>query len=167
MAKVVVKLDALGVVWTSACTHAVTDLNAIFKRKSIGVVLALSGKDAPVITVQLDPTIGETIVHGRTSATTDDAGRLVSAVVKLPGKAIISTPAGIRGAGGGVLKVIAAHEFVHALGQEEHNTHLMAKSFTKDSGAQPAGDKLVAGSVSLPPIVLATESIDLLKSIWS
>lgn len=167
MAKVYLKYEEIGSQWVSACNQAVADLNAIFKRKGVRVVLATSGSDGPVITVKVDRSIQGTAVHGRTSAVTDTAGNLTSAEVRLPEKAIINTPNGTRGVGLGVLKVIAAHEFVHALGQEEHNSHLMAQTMTKNSGDTPAGDKLQADGLSLPPIVLAKESIDLLKSIWN
>jgi hypothetical protein len=63
--------------------------------------------------------------------------------------------------------VIAAHEFVHALGHEPHNSHLMTQTFNKVMGDRAAGDKLQAGAVAMPPLQLSDESVDMLKGIWS
>jgi hypothetical protein len=165
MAAVGVKLGDIGSHWTAACKQAVSDLNSLFRRKGIGVTLAINGA-GPTITVRTDPAILGTAVHGRTSAETDDAGRLLRAEVRLPVKVTINTPSGVRNAGTGFAEVIAAHEFVHALGHEPHNSHLMAQTFSKLAGDSAAGDKLTAGSVSLPPLQLSAESVDQLKAIW-
>lgn len=165
MAAVGVKLGAIGSHWTTACKQAVSDLNALFKRKGIDVTLAINGA-GPIITVKTDPGILGTAVHGRTSAETTDAGTLLRAEVRLPVTLTINTPKGLRDAGIGFAEVIAAHEFVHALGHAPHNSHLMAQTFNKLAGDRAAGDKLTAGSVSLPPLQLSTESVDQLKAIW-
>lgn len=167
MATVKVDLSGLDAYWTKSCKRAITDLNVLFKKADIKVVLALGSSTGPTITVTTDSTISGTAVHGRTSASTTTAGVLQSAEVKLPAEVRISTPDGIRGAGAGVLEVIAAHEYVHALGQEVHNSHLMAQTWTKLSGDTPAGDKLQAGGISMPPLALAPETIEKLKSIWN
>ena len=166
MAAVKVDLSGLDAYWIKACKRAVTDLNVLFKKSGINVVFAMGSSTGPTITVRTDSTISGTAVHGRTSATTSGSGQLQSAEVKLPVDVRINTPNGIRGAGLGVLEVIVAHEFVHALGQEKHSSHLMAQTWTKLAGDTPAGDKLEAGGISIPPLALASDSIDLLKSIW-
>ncbi|WP_406698253.1 hypothetical protein V5E97_05285 [Singulisphaera sp. Ch08] len=166
MAAVKVDLSGLDAYWIKACKRAVTDLNVLFKKSGLNVVLAMGSSTGPNITVTTDSTIGATAVHGRTSATTGSSGQLMSAEVKLPAEVRINTPNGVRGAGIGVLEVIVAHEFVHALGQAEHNSHLMAQSWTKLAGDTPAGDKLQAGGLSMPPLALASESVDQLKAIW-
>jgi hypothetical protein len=164
MASVGVKLGDIGSQWTTACKQAVHDLNLLFRRKQIGVSLAIDGA-GPTITVKTDPSILGTLVHGKTSAETND-GKLVRADVRLPVKLSINTPKGVRDAGTGYAEVIAAHEFVHALGHEPHNSHLMAQTFSKLPGDRPAGDKLTAGGVSLPPLDLSDDSVAQLKSIW-
>jgi hypothetical protein len=164
MASVGVKLGDIGSQWTTACKQAVHDLNLLFRRKQIGVTLAINGA-GPIINVATDPSILGTLVHGKTSAETND-GKLVRADVRLPVKLSINTPKGVRDAGTGYAEVIAAHEFVHALGHAPHNSHLMAQTFSKLPGDRPAGDKLTAGGVSLPPLDLSDDSVTQLKSIW-
>jgi hypothetical protein len=167
MAAVGVKLDSnIGTLWTSACRQAVHDLNTLFRHKGVAVTLALNGA-GPRISVRTDPGIAGTAVHGRTSAETDGAGKLIRADVRLPVKLTINSPRGIRDAGAGMAEVIAAHELVHALGHEPHNTHLMAQTLQKVLGDRAAGDKLQAGSVAMPPLQLSDESIEMLKGIWS
>jgi hypothetical protein len=34
-------------------------------------------------------------------------------------------------------------------------------------GNSPAGDKLKAGAIAMPPLELSDESVELLKGIWS
>jgi hypothetical protein len=165
MAAVGVKLGEIGPHWTTACKQAVSNLNSLFRRKGIGVTLAINGA-GPTITVKTDPGILGTAVHGRTSAETTDAGRLLRAEVRLPVKLTINTPNGVRDAGTGFAEVIVAHELVHALGHAPHNSHLMAQTFTKLAGNRAAEDKLTAGSASLPPLQLSTESVEQLKAIW-
>ena len=166
MAAVSVKLGNIGSHWTTACKQAVSDLNSLFRRKGIRVTLAVNGA-GPTISVRTDPSIGGTAVHGKTSAETDDAGKLLRADVRLPVKLTISAPKGIRDAGTGMAEVIAAHEFVHALGHEPHNSHLMAQTWNKVLGDRAAGDKLQAGALAMPPLELSDESVDMLKGIWT
>jgi len=166
MAAVSVKLGNIGSHWTTACKQAVSDLNSLFRRKGIQVTLAVNGA-GPTISVRTDPSIGGTAVHGKTSAETDGAGKLLRADVRLPVKLTISAPKGIRDAGTGMAEVIAAHEFVHALGHEPHNSHLMAQTWNKVLGDRAAGDKLQAGALAMPPLELSDESVDMLKGIWT
>lgn len=166
MAAVNVKLGDVGAHWTTACKQAVKDLNALFRRKGIDVTLALNGA-GPTIAVRTDPGIIGTAVHGKTSAETDGAGKLLRAEVRLPVKLTISTPKGIRDAGTGVAEVIAAHEFVHALGHAPHNSHLMTQTWHKQAGDRAADDKLKAGALAMPPLELGDESVEMLKEIWS
>ncbi|MHC5538421.1 hypothetical protein ACYOEI_09350 [Singulisphaera rosea] len=167
MPTIQVNLSEIGAGWTKACKKAVADLNVLFKKKGIDIVLSLSGSEGPAITVKTDSSIIGTLVHGKTNAEIDGSGRMLSAVVRLPLKVIISTPSAVRDAGPGVLEVIVAHEFIHALGQEKHNSHLMAQTWTKLSGDTPAGDVLQAGGLSMPPLDLAPESVELLTSLWN
>ena len=166
MAAVNVKLGDVGSHWTTACKQAVSDLNSLFRRKGIEVALALNGA-GPIITVKTDPGILGTAVHGQTSAETNGAGQLLRAEVRLPVKLTINTPTGIRDAGTRMAEVIAAHEFVHALGHAPHNSHLMAQTLNKVLGDRAAGDKLKAGAVAMPPLQLSDESVAMLKGIWS
>jgi predicted Zn-dependent protease len=167
MATVTVKLGDIGPRWIAACKQAVTDLNTLFKRAGVAVTLSTTGGSGPTILVKTDPGILGTAVHGRTSAATSSSGTLLSAEVRLPVSVVINTPAGLRDAGPGILEVIAAHEFIHALGQAAHNSHLMAQTMTKVAGNSAAGDKLHAGSTPLPPLQLAAGSIEQLKALWN
>ncbi len=161
MPTVYVKLTGLGSNWTKPCQHAVTDLNSQFKRNGIKVVLATSGSQGPTITVKTDHSIQGDAVHGRTTAESNDSGKMLRAEVRLPVKVTINTP------GPGILEVIAGHEFVHALGHSVHNSQLMAQTMYKEMGDNAAGDKLKAGSVRMPPLTLSPDSISELKSIWN
>jgi hypothetical protein len=136
MTAVNVKLGDIGSQWTAACKQAVSDLNSLFMRKGIEIKLALNGA-GPTITVKTDPGILGTAVHGQTAAETDGAGKLRRAEVGLPVKLTINTPKGIRDAGIGMAEVVAAHEFVHALGHVPHNSHLMAQTLQKVMGDRP------------------------------
>src|ERR1700679_4201618 len=163
MAAGYVGIGSSGRKWPTACWAAVAHLNQLFTQNSIGVSLALIGKGGPRITVQTDPSIKGTL-HGHTRTETT-SGQLLSAVVSLPVKASINTPQGMREAGAGVLQVIVAHEFVHALGQVDHSaSHLMCSPMTPVPGNSPSGDLLQAKGVNLPPIALAPDTINLLQS---
>jgi hypothetical protein len=161
--RVAVKLKGLPSEWGSACRHATTVLNGVFKTKRINVVLEADGNTGPTISVQADSSIVG--LHGHTTAQTNN-GVLTAADVHLPGNALVSTPARVRKPGPGVLQVIAAHEFVHALGQTDHDSHLMTWKMDVAAGDTPSEDKLRAGAILLPPIALSDESIALLRSIW-
>lgn len=134
MTDVSVTLGGLDDDWTKACRNAVTHLNFLFKQNGIAVVLAAGGSKGPTITVSTDPNIRGDAVHGRTSAEVDGANVLIQAKVRLPEKVTINTPQGARKAGVGILEIIVAHEFVDALGQVEHSTHLMAQTLYKEPG---------------------------------
>jgi hypothetical protein len=165
MTPVNVKLGDIGSYWTNACKQAVHDLNVLFKRKGVAVTLSVNGA-GPTLSVRTDASIVGMLVHGKTNAEIE-GGKVVRADVRLPVKLTISTPQGIRDAGGGMAEVIAAHEFVHALGHTPHNSHLMTQTWTKIPGDRPAGDKLQAGSLPMPPLQLSDDSVDMLKGIWS
>ena len=165
MAAVSIKPGNIGPQWTAACRQAVTDLNQLFRRKGIDVTLAVNGR-GPIVSVATDPGIQGSLVHGRTSAETDGSGRLLRAEVRLPVKLSINTPKGEREAGPGMYEVVVAHEFVHALGHAPHNSQLMAQTLHKVMGDRPAGDKLKAGSDTMPPLQLSDDTVALLKGIW-
>lgn len=166
MSMVKVSIDAqIGAAWTQALHHAVRDLNTLFNHKGIAVTLTLAGA-GPVITVRADPSIGQTAVHGE--ATTErQGGRLMRSEVRLPVRIQINTPSGLRPAGPGLYLVVAAHELVHALGHDGHNTLLMAQVFQKVMGNSPAGDRLQAGGVLLPPLSISDDSVRVLTGIWN
>jgi hypothetical protein len=165
MATVNIRLADAGPLWVTACKQTVQDRNSVFKRSGIAVTLVVGGP-GPIVTVRTDPGIQGTALHGQTRAETDSAGNLLRADVRLPVKLIINTPTGIRDAGAGVAEVIAAHEFVHALRHAPHNSHLMTRTLTKISGDRPAGDKVKAGAILMPPLHLSNESVKILKGMW-
>src|SRR5262245_13125652 len=84
MATVSVDLSGLDSYWVKSCKQAASDLNHLFKKSGISVVLTVGGSTGPTITVQTDPAIVGTALHGRTTATTSGSGQLQSAVVRLP-----------------------------------------------------------------------------------
>jgi hypothetical protein len=166
MARVSVKIGGLTPDWAAACRQAVTQLNALFHARHIKVVLETNGASVPVISVKTDPGIQGSAVHGRTTSEFNASGGMLRAEVRLPVTVTINTPSGPRKAGVGILEVIAGHEIIHALGHEEHNTHLMAQTMQKEMGDRAGQDKLRAGAIRLPPLSLSNESVTTLKSIW-
>ncbi len=165
MTTVSVQLVGVAANWTKPCQHAITHLNDLFKRNHINVTLATAGK-GPTITVKTDGGIPADAVHGQTSAAAN-GGKLVRADVRLPIKVTINTPQGIRDAGPGILEVIAAHEFVHALGHDAHTSLLMSQTMYKQIGDTPAGDTLKTSTGTMPPLQLSADSITTLKTIWN
>ncbi len=166
MSNVYVNLTGLQNPWKSACQDSIKELNALFKKKGIKVTLIVDATKKPSITVKTDASIGSNAVHGKTSARTTGSGSLTGADVRLPPKITINTPSGIREAGAGMFEVIAAHEFVHALGDVKHSSHLMAQTMYKQMGSKPSGDKLKAGTILLPPLQLSPTSVTTLKATW-
>ena len=166
MPTVYVDLRGLDTAWTKACRKAIADLNTEFKQNGVKVVLTTKGPQAFSINVITDPAIQGSALHGRTSNEADQGGML-RATTRLPVKVTINSPSGVRDSGIGVLSFIAAHEFVHALGHVPHNTLLMTQTLYFALGDTPAGDKLTADSVKMPPIRLSSESLDMLKGIWT
>ena len=167
MTTVSVQLMNLGANWTKSCQKAVAALNDLFRRKDVKVALVTSGSQEPTISVKTDASIRGDAVHGRTTAEADSNGRLLRAEVRLPIKVTINTPQGVRDAGPGILEVIAAHEFVHALGHAGHNSQLMGQTMYKELGNSAAGDTLKSSGVKMPPLTLAPESVTELKTIWN
>jgi hypothetical protein len=167
MAAVKVTLDRqIGANWTAAFGQAVTQLNTLFNHKGVAVTLSLTGA-GPVITARTDSSIGTTALHGQARTERTTSGRLLRSEVRLPVQIQINTPRGLRGAGPGIYTVVAAHEIVHSLGHDGHNTHLMAQVFQKVMGNSAAGDTLQAGSVFLPPLQLSDASVQVLQGIWN
>jgi hypothetical protein len=162
-----VQLGNVGSTWTTPCQKAVAALNHLFRRNNVNVTLAMGGSAAPPITVKTLSSIQGTPVHGRTTAETTEAGRLLRAEVRLPVDVTINSPQGVRAAGPGILEVIAGHELVHALGHGTHNSHLMGQTMYKALGDSAAGDKLKAGAVMMPPLTLSPQSVTDLKAIWN
>jgi hypothetical protein len=166
MKTVSVQLVGVASSWTKPCQNAVAHLNDLFRRNNISVALATAGPQEPAITVRTDGSIPVDAVHGRTSATSN-GGKLVRADVRLPTKVTINSPQGIRDAGPGILEVIAAHEFVHALGHSDHTSLLMSQTMYKELGDNASGDKLKTAGGTMPPLRLSPESVSTLKMIWN
>jgi hypothetical protein len=167
MTTVSVQLLHVGPNWTRPCQRAAATLNDLFRRNGIDVALAIGGSGGPTITVKIDAAIQGSAVHGRTTAETSGAGKLLRAEVRLPVKVTINTPQRVRDAGPGILEVIAAHEFVHALGHSSHNSHLMGQTMYKELGDSAAGDALKSGGVKMPPLMLSPQTVSELKTIWN
>ena len=152
--RAVVTLSALPSEWRKASRSAIKDLNALFRRAGIPLLLAEAGSPrAMTIRVKVDAAMSGFLTHGKTSTVSDPSTRRpIRADVRVPTVVMIKTPRKPRPYGPGVLKVIIAHEFVHALGHDAHNSHLMTDRPTAEMGDSPRHDVLRAGSVRLPPI---------------
>jgi len=166
MTTVNVKLGGVGTDWTKACRKALTDLNPLFKRSGVNVTLANGAGKGPVINVKTDASIQGAALHGKTRSEFSGSGAMLRASVSFPTKVTINTPGGVRDVGVGILEVIAAHEFVHALGCSKHSTYLMAQTMSKEMGDTADKDTLKADKVKMPPLKLSPQSVKDLKAIW-
>ena len=96
-------------------------------------------------------------------------GKMTKATIGLPKELKFAVPwgdTGMRSAGAGARSVVAGHEIVHALMHHNHNTHLMAQTFSAEIGTDASGDKLKAKDVLMPPLQLSNATIGDLKAAW-
>ena len=166
MANVNVRLNNVGPTWMSASKRAVEGLNSLFRSSGINVILAFGGA-GPIISVSTDPT-QLTRLHGYTLTSSDErSGKILGAEVRLPVKCLVSAPrVGQREAGLSAYEVVVAHEIVHGLGHDGHNTGLMVDLIQPVIGAHASQDKVTGGGVFMPPLQLSAETIGVLKGLW-
>ena len=164
MVTVTVDLSALGADWSKM---AIDELNQLFKKGGISIkcVSGKGGHGGPSIDIKVDPSIGNNLVHGKTS-TAVLGGKMTKATIGLPKELKFAVPTGRRSAGAGARSVVAGHEIVHALMHHNDNTHLMAQTFYVVTGDDASGDKLKAKDVLMPPLQLSNATIGDLKAAW-
>jgi hypothetical protein len=111
-------------------------------------------------------------LHGRTLLFWRDPGNVVEkGFIFLPSQPRVNTPRGQRPVGAGVMKVIAAHELLHACGLEDadHSGDLFQANPRVNPGDSAAGDKVLIGTgpKSMPPLVLDGATTKNIKDLWT
>jgi hypothetical protein len=111
-------------------------------------------------------------LHGRTLLFWRDPGNVVEkAFIYLPSQPRVNTPKGQRPVGAGVMKVIAAHELLHACGLDDadHSGNLFQANPRVNPGDGAAGDKVLIGMgpKSMPPLLLDGATVKNIKDLWA
>ena len=97
---------------------------------------------------------------------------LEKAFIYLPRQPRINTPGGLRPAGAGVMKVIAAHELLHACGLEnsDHSSDDLFQGTPRvDAGDKARDDKVLIGTgpKAMPPLFLGGSTAKSIKDLWA
>jgi hypothetical protein len=183
-------IDASGVHgnWSTAAAAAIRELNALLTSSGVKVSLATTTGSAvvtvavtagpytfPVNGVNQSGTLRTDILHGATRSIDYQTGRGTSrdhSYIFLPQRPKISPQASTsREAGEPVMRVIIAHEFLHALGLDAHDPSLkglFAETWTPNEGSRPALDTVspFGSSTNLPPLILSGDTVSRLRALW-
>ncbi len=178
-----------GAAWSSAVSAAIRELNTLFTGNQVNVTLAV-GESAVILvalssgryTFQVDGTnqsgtLRTDILHGATRSIDRQTGRNVNfnrerAYIFLPlNPRVNPRVASSRLVGEPVMRVIVAHEFLHALGLDAHDPAfegLLSQSWTPNEGRRPAGDTVspFGGTATLPPLTLSADTLSRLRALW-
>ena len=97
---------------------------------------------------------------------------LEKAYIFLPSRPKVNTPNGLRPAGAGVMKVIAAHELLHACGLDNSshsNDDLFQGTPRVDAGDTAQGDRILIGTgpKGMPPLYLSGSTAKNIKDLWA
>ncbi len=186
----VVKVDVSKVTapaWKLATAAAIRQLNALFTSNSLNVQLQTG--DSAVVKVALsagkykfpsngkdtEGTLRTDILHGVTRGIDVDYGHGFSregAYIFLPQHPKADPQnAKSRDVGEPVMRVMIAHEFLHALGLDKHDPGLeglMAGSWTFHEGDKAAGDAVspFGSTTDLPPLTLSAATWTRLQALW-
>jgi hypothetical protein len=173
--------------WSTALAAAIRELNTLFNGHQVNMRLA-TGESA-VVQVALSGgsytfreggaehtgTLRSDILHGATRSVDrilGSARNREQAYVFLPREPRVNPRvARSRMVGEPVMRVIAAHEFLHALGLDDHDRGfegLLAGSWTLNEGRRPASDTVTpfGGSSTLPPLALSAATVARLQALW-
>jgi hypothetical protein len=176
-----------GAAWTSAVTNAIRDLNALFTTHRVNV--SLTAGESAVVVVALSSgsytfrvegsdqtgTLRTDILHGVTRSIdriTGSTRNREKAYIFLPRDPKVDPAvARSRTVGEPVMRVIIAHEFLHALGLDAHDPGfegLLAGSWTINEGRRAANDTVspFGGRARLPPLIFSADTITRLKTMW-
>lgn len=190
--KLPIYIGALAGAWTHVFREAMRDFNLLSLSHKLNISFVES-KTAPgedsgaVVSVETaDGTISRAYknanyseafdgkrLHGRTlQVAAEGQNTMEKAFIYLPTQPSVNTPRGIRPTGPGVMKVIAAHELLHACGLEndDHQDDDLFQGYPRvNPGDNAAGDKILigVGPRSMPPLVLGSVTVQNLKGLWS
>ena len=189
--KLTIYAGGLGGSWAHVFKEVLHAVNTLSSAHRLGVVFAES-KDAPkedggganVSIRTADGSVSGSYggasqtedfsgnrLHGRTLQFSRE-GRMEKAFIYLPSQPKVNTPKGMRAAGAGVMKVIAAHELLHACGLEDsdHSTDDLFQGNPRvNAGDTAAGDKILIGMgpKEMPPLVLGGATAKKIKDLWA
>ena len=158
----------LGVAITESKSRAEDEAGANVSVQAVdGVISASYAKES-----QSEDFDGKRL-HGRTLLFSREPGHVLEkAFIFLPLQPQVLTPKEMRPVGAGVMKVIAAHELLHACGLEdsEHSKDDLFQGNPRvNSGARAAGDKVLigVGPKEMPPLFLAGGTAKRVKDLWT
>ncbi len=175
--------------YRTSLNDAIGEFNSLSKRYGICVTFVRS-EGGGSADVQIEVTDGPNISctyegkskseefsgnskHGRTFLFSgEDSHKIEKVFTFLPKSPQISTPSEVRLAGRGVLKVIAFHELLHALGLSDgdhtHDDVFQGNPFPYPGTTSPEEDGVMIGSSAkhMPPVILSQTTIRLVKRLW-
>lgn len=190
--KLSIYVGSLAGTWAHVFREALREYNALCAGHKLGITLSES-KAAPTedgganVSVEIadgaisriygktdlsEPFDGKRL-HGRTLLISREGADILEKVfIYLPSQPQVNTPQGLRAVGTGVMKVIAAHELVHACGLEngDHTSDDLFQGNPRvDFGNTPAQDKILIGTgpKKMPPIYMSGSTANKLKDAWS
>jgi len=182
-----IDVSAVHGLWATAIAAAIRELNTLFTSNNVNVSLATAPSAPvkvalsngtytfPVNGVNQTGTLRTDVLHGVTRSLDLQLGKNISrqqAFTFLPQHPKTDPQVRTsREVGEPVMRVIAAHEFLHALGLDQHDPSfngLFAKSWTLNTGGKPSADTVspFGGTAKLPPLVLSGDTISRLQTLW-
>jgi len=189
--KLTINMASLAGNWAHVFRQALHDFNRLSSSHRLGVQIIESkrsaeDKDGANISVQTaDGGVSASYdsmsksedfdgsrLHGMTLLFWRDPERVLEkAYIFLPSQPKVSTPQRLRPAGPGVMKVIAAHELLHACGLEnaEHSRDDLFQGNPRvNAGDTAAGDKVLigVGPKEMPELYLGGGTAKNVKDLW-
>jgi hypothetical protein len=187
--KLTIYIGALAGSWGHAFRQAMQEFNNLASAHKLGVTITEpknADKDAVNLTVQTangpvsasydGQTRSEQFdggrIHGQTLLFWRDPGNVVEkGFIYLPDQPLVNTPSGQRPVGAGVMKVIGAHELLHACGLDngDHSTDLFQANPQVDYGNTAASDRILIGKgpKGMPPLVLDGATAKKIRDLWA
>jgi hypothetical protein len=185
-------MEALAGTWAHVFREALHDFNLLSSANRLGIKLVTSkqppeGDSGSNISVQtadgaISAAYGDTTragdfdgkrLHGLTLLfSRQPENVLEKAFIYLPAQPRVNTPKGLRPAGAGVMKVIAAHELLHACGLENanHSSDDLFQGMPRvDAGDTARDDKVLIGTgpKTMPPLFLGGSTAKNIKDLWT
>jgi hypothetical protein len=174
-------------VWAQAVAAAMKEMNALFARHAVMVKLSSEGPATVVLGLsdgqykfdvqgsEMSGTLRSDILHGATRSIDRLTGasnrHREKAYVFLPSSPRVPGPGTSRVVGEPVMRVIAAHEFLHALGLDTHDSSmkgLLASSWSLNQGRSSNKDSVspFGSRTEFPPLSLSADTVRRLKALW-